>query len=134
MPAHALEIPAPLSPFAPLVVRTFDVGRGAAAHDREITGGSPALAVLATSGDDPRDWLIAGQALGRVLLRAAQDDVSASFLNQPVEVEELRAAVGLLAPVGVPQIVLRLGYGPAVQPTSRRPLDEVVLLDGSSEA
>ncbi len=126
MPTHALELPAALAPFAPLVVRTFDVGKGAAAHDRKIADGSPVLAVLGTEGDTPRDWLAAGQALGRVLLRAAQDEVSASFLNQPIEVAELRAAVGRLAKVGVPQIVLRLGYGPGARPTPRRPLTDVV--------
>jgi iron-sulfur cluster repair protein YtfE (RIC family) len=130
MPAQALELPRLLAPFVPLVVRTFDVGKGAAAHDRKIADASPALVVLGTADDAPRDWLAAGQALGRVLLRAAQDEVSASFLNQPIEVEELRAAVGRLAGGGVPQIVLRLGYGPAVKPTPRRPLSDVVVLHG----
>jgi nitroreductase/iron-sulfur cluster repair protein YtfE (RIC family) len=129
MPAHALELPMLVGPFAPLVVRTFDVGKGAAAHDRAIAHGSPVLAVLNTAGDTPRDWLAAGQALALVLLRAAHDDVSASFLNQPVEVEELRAEVGRLVGGGVPQIVVRLGYGPVLKPTPRRPLGEVVILD-----
>lgn len=133
MPAHALEIAGPLAPFAPLVVRTFDLGKGVAARDRKIAEGSPALAVLGTSDDRPRDWLAAGQALARVLLRAAQDEVSCSFLNQPIEVAELRASVGRLASVGVPQLVLRLGYGPAVKPTPRRPLSKIVLLDALAQ-
>ena len=61
-----------------------------------------------------------------MLLRAAQDGVSASFLNQPVEVAELRASVARLAGVRVPQLVLRLGYGPITEPTLRRPLSDVV--------
>jgi hypothetical protein len=63
-------------------------------------------------------------------LRAAQDEVSVSFLNQPIKVAELRAEVGRLAGGGVPQIVLRLGYGPTVRPTPRRPLSDVVALGG----
>jgi iron-sulfur cluster repair protein YtfE (RIC family) len=129
MPAHALEIPGRRTPFAPFIVRTFDVGKGTAAHDRKIAEHSPVLAVLGTPDDTPRDWLLAGQALARVLLRAAQDDVSASFLNQPIEVAELRASVSRLAQVGVPQLVLRLGYGPTVQPTLRRRLSDVVVLE-----
>jgi hypothetical protein len=129
MPAHALEIPGRFTPFAPLLVRTFDVGKGTAAHDRKIAERSPTLAVLGTPDDTPRDWLVAGQALARVLLRATQDEVSASFLNQPIEVAELRAAVGRLAHVGVPQLVLRLGYGPTVKPRPRRPLGDVVILE-----
>ncbi|HEY7148242.1 MAG TPA: hemerythrin domain-containing protein [Gaiellaceae bacterium] len=129
MPIESLHIPKPIDPIAPFVVRTFDVGRGVAAHDRKIADGSPVLAVLGTPGDEPRDWLIAGQALARLLLRAAQDGVSASFLNQPIEVAELRAPVSELARIGVPQIVLRMGYGPPVKPTPRRPLSDVVQLD-----
>jgi len=134
MPAHALDIPGRFTPFAPLLVRTFDVGKGTAAHDRKIAEHSPALAVLGTADDTPHDWLVAGQALARVLLRATQDEVAASFLNQPIEVADLRAAVSRLAQVGVPQLVLRLGYGRAVKPTPRRPLSDVVLLDESAEA
>lgn len=126
MTSEALDIPRTPAPFAPLVVRTFDVGKGKAAHDRKIAEGSPILAVLGTSDDGPPDWLAAGQALGRVLLRAAQDEVSASFLNQPVEVAELRASVARLTGVRVPQLVLRLGYGPIAEPTLRRPLSDVV--------
>jgi nitroreductase len=79
MPAHALDIPGRFTPFAPLLVRTFDVGKGTAAHDRKIAEHSPALAVLGTADDTPDDWLVAGQALARVLLRATQDEVAASF-------------------------------------------------------
>lgn len=129
MPVASLDIPGPIQPIAPLVIRTFDVGKGAAAHDRKIADGSPVLAVLGTAGDEPRDWLVAGQALGRLLLRAAQDGISASFLNQPIEVAELRAPVSQLAQVGVPQLVLRMGYGRPVKPTPRRPLRDVVQLD-----
>lgn len=126
MPAYALELP--FVRMSPLVVRTFDLGKGVAAHDRKIADASPVLAVLTTSGDAPRDWLAAGQALEHVLLRATQDEVSASFLNQPIEVEELRASVSSLVGGGVPQIVLRLGYGPEAKQAPRRPLADVVLL------
>ena len=91
-------------------------------------GSSRVLAVLGTRSDTPNDWLTAGQALERVLLRAQAEGVSASYLNQPVEVGEmrfrLRDAVG---EHGFPQIVLRLGYGPEVGPTPRRSVDEVLI-------
>lgn len=112
----------------PLLVRTFDVGKSRAAHDHEIAEGSPLLAVLATDYDRPGDWLAAGQALGRVLLRARADGVSASYLNQPIEVAELRPrlrdALGL---AGFPQLLLRLGYGADPKPTPRRSLEEVLI-------
>jgi hypothetical protein len=91
--------------------------------------------VLGTDGDTPRDWLRAGEALSRVLLVATAEGLSASFLNQPVERPELRYLVRDLVVVDgqaerdmKPQVVLRLGYGPDVGPTARRPLREVLRL------
>jgi hypothetical protein len=91
-------------------------------------GGGPALVVLGTEGDTRQDWLAAGQALERVLLRAQAEGVSASFLNQPIEVSELRPKLrDLLDRRGFPQLILRLGFGPEVPPTPRRSPREVLL-------
>ena len=110
----------------PFVVRTFDWGSGQAAKDRQLAEGSALMAVLTTDGDGTADWLRAGQALDRVLLTAQSQDVQASFLNQPIEVPELRDDVADLVGSGHPQIVLRLGYGPAARPTPRRPVHKVL--------
>jgi hypothetical protein len=89
---------------------------------------APALVVLGTDGDAPHDWLAAGQALERVLLRAQAEQVSASFLNQPIEVAELRPKLcELLQRRGHPQLILRLGYGTESRPTPRRSLHDVLL-------
>ncbi len=126
MPAYALGLHGPRALLAPLVVRTFDWGDGRAASDRQLAEGSPLLAILGTSGDGPSAWLEAGQALDRVLLRACASDLQASFLNQPVELPHLRNRVSeVAARPGFPHIVLRLGVGPEVNPTPRRPLEEV---------
>jgi len=130
MPAYALELPAVLSPVAPLALRTFDVGKAVAAHEHKLVDHAPALLVLGTAADTTRDWLAAGQALAHVLLRAAQDEVSASFLNQPVEIPELRPRIADLAGGrGVPQLVLRMGYGAEIRPTPRRAVGEVLMLE-----
>jgi hypothetical protein len=133
MPAYAYGVPAILSTVGPFTVRTFDVGRGVAAKDRKLVEHSPALFVLGTDGDEIVDHLRAGQALERVLLRATQEEVAASFLNQPVEVPELRHRVSELAGRrGHAQLVLRMGYGPQVQPTPRRPVRDVLSVEGAS--
>jgi hypothetical protein len=89
---------------------------------------APVLAVLGTDSDTPFDWLAAGQALERVLLRARADGVWASFLNQPIEVQEVRLYLrAILGRSGLPQVVLRLGYAPGVPATPRRPVNEVLL-------
>jgi hypothetical protein len=66
--------------------------------------------VLATEGDERRDWLAAGQALQRVLLRAGAAGLSAAFHTHALEVPELRQFVGARFFDGAhPQIVVRLG-------------------------
>jgi nitroreductase len=95
----------------PLVVRTFDTGMGRAAIDRDLAEGSPLLAVLGTPSDTRHDWMQAGRVLMQLLLRATVDGVAASFLNQPVEIPELRRRVGaLLGFSEYPQLILRMGY------------------------
>jgi hypothetical protein len=111
----------------PFVIRTFDLGNFQAARDRELAEGSPVIAVLTTAGDLPANWIAAGQALARVLLLARANNVWASFLNQPIEVEELRPQVRqALDSDGYPQLILRMGYAPEVRATPRRPLSDVV--------
>jgi nitroreductase len=127
MPGYALGMGDLRAAAGPLVVRTFDIGRGQAARHHELASGSPMLALLGTAHDSPWDWLVAGEALAHVLLRAQVDGVAASFLNQPIEVEELRLRVqALTARPGFPQLLLRLGVGRPAQGTPRRPLAEVV--------
>ena len=126
MPGYALGLGEVASIAAPLAIRTFDTGRGQAAEHEALVRGSPVLAVVTTAGDEPADWLAAGQALARVLLRAEVEGVSASFLNQPIEVPELRQQLQSLIGGGhVPQLLIRLGYGRTVRATPRRPVADV---------
>jgi hypothetical protein len=128
VPGYAAGIDDLLSYTGPLVVRTFDMGEGQAARDHEVATGSPVLAVLGTDGDQPRDWVASGQALARVLLRARVEEVWASFLNQPIEVPELRTKLKAVAcNAGFPQAVLRFGFGENVKPTPRRDVEEVLI-------
>jgi hypothetical protein len=115
------------TPAASFVVRTFDIGGGWAARDRQIASGSPTLALLWTGEDTPRHWVEAGQALSRILLRATDAGVSASFLNQPIEMASLRSKLAhAMGIAGQPQLLLRLGYGPPLPPTPRRPVEDVL--------
>jgi nitroreductase len=115
---------------AAFLVRTFDLGNGVAARDRQLATGSPLLACLGTTRDTTLDWLSVGQALQRVLLTATHHGYNASFLNQPVEVAALRPALATLTRYdGFPQIVLRIGRGSATRHTPRRGVHEVLISD-----
>lgn len=117
-----------LSHAGPFVVRTFDWGEGQAAKDQQLAEGSPALLVITTAADNQAAWLRAGQALDRVLLQARAYDLHTSYLNQPVEVTELRPQLAeLLDTNEYPQLVLRIGYGEQVAPTPRRPVEDMLI-------
>jgi hypothetical protein len=67
-------------------------------------------------------------SLSRLLLIAADEGISASYLNQPIEVPELNMKLReLLGLKGYPQLIIRMGYGKQVKPTPRRDVDEVIL-------
>lgn len=114
--------PAPVRDFAG---RAALAGRRVADFERY-----PQIALLRTRGDHPLDWLLAGQALERVLLEATRHGLRASFATQALEFPELRWL--LRDPQSGPghvHMVLRLGYGPPGTPTPRRPLREVLTVD-----
>jgi hypothetical protein len=113
---------------APLLIRTFDMGRGRAAKDEELASGSPVLAVLGTAADSPADRLRAGQAVAHHLLHITAAGLSASFLNQPNEVPPLRQRLAeCIAKPGWPQMLLRLGYGPPATHTPRLAVADVLI-------
>lgn len=129
IPGYAFGYNDIMSHMGPFVLRTFDIGKGQAAKDRELAAGSPALAILGTRSDEPMDWLKTGMALSRMLLAAQTENVWSSFLNQPIEVPELRPKVQELVKgkeKGFIQILLRMGYGKDVKPTPRRPVEDVL--------
>ncbi|HEU4565574.1 MAG TPA: hypothetical protein VFS05_13025 [Gemmatimonadaceae bacterium] len=115
----------------PVVMDVVPWGGAYARRDRASALAAPAVVIVCTADDTPRDWLAAGQAVQRLLLRACTEGVSASFLNQAVQLpglrELLRDTLGLR---GAPQLVLRLGRPlPAreTRRTPRREVEEVVL-------
>jgi nitroreductase len=116
---HAAEFP----------LRDFTGGRRDMAGWDERPEAHPAVVALTTPGEGPMDWLRAGQALHRLLLAASAAGVSASFLNQPLEIDRLRAQVREeLRLDNYPQLILRLGRpaGPPRALTPRRPLAEIL--------
>jgi hypothetical protein len=101
--------------------RDFDLGRG---WGLLPSGSSPAqvTAILVTSGDHEEDWLRAGQALQRLLLRAASRWVFASLQTEPLQAPATRSLIQYsLALPGWPQMLLQFGVARTTHPTARRP-------------
>ncbi|HEY1318893.1 MAG TPA: nitroreductase family protein [Streptosporangiaceae bacterium] len=105
--------------------RDFDVGRG---WGFPPPGGPPApvTAVMVARGEDEESRLRAGQALQRILLRAASQWVFARLQSQPLQSASVRAQIhASLTPSGSPQLLLELGVARISCPTARRPADEL---------
>lgn len=127
IPGYALGLGEAGAVAEPLIVRGFDVGRLQGSWDHQLAATAPVLVVLGTEGDTAEDWIKAGQALARVLLRACANGVYASFLTQPIEVAGLRPWVQELVGMReVPQLMLRMGYGSQGRPTPRRGIADVI--------
>ena len=117
-----------VTPLISLAIRSFDLGKSQSAKDRKLAAQAPVLMLLTSRHDCPEDWLVTGEALAHLLLRARVANVWASFFNQPIEIAELRRQLQALFPQnGYPQILLRLGYARDTKPTPRRPVSEVLL-------
>ena len=105
--------------------RDFDLGRG---WGLVPSGGGPApvTAIMVTPIDDEESWLRAGQALQRLLLRAAARWVFASLQTEPLQATSVRAQLRSGLPLeGTPQMLLQLGVARATRPTARRPAGEL---------
>ena len=93
----------------------------------------PTVLLMGTEDDDRYAWLLAGRALGRLLLQATAAGVAASPLTQaldwPATRQRLRSRLSL---VGHPQMLLRMGYPPETSSaavTGRRPVADVLRFD-----
>ncbi len=123
------------SHLAAMAVRLIDRGAREAVRHKDIAEASPLLAVIGTEGDWALPWIRVGEALDRALLCAESESFCVAYLNQPIEVPELRTHVGeLTGGAGFPQLILRIGYGTAGAPTPRRPVTEVLDSDPNQAA
>jgi nitroreductase len=91
--------------------RDFARGQGWGRHGDDPKDATGVAALLMTPGDAPADRLAAGMALQRVLLCAAEADVSAAFHTQALELPELRDFIRTRFCGGAhPQMIMRLGH------------------------
>jgi hypothetical protein len=90
---------------------------------------SGAVAVFVSEQDNPCSWIEAGRCYERMALQATALDIRSAFINQPVEVGILRAQFASFLGVGSrrPDLVVRLGHGPVMPRSFRRPVEHVLV-------
>jgi len=115
-------------------IRDFDPAGSQAQPAGDEHDQGTAYVVLFGRSDTPAELLRGGQALSALLLRATADGLSTSVISDAIEVEWPRTLVrGLLAGIGEPYVVVRLGYlpdSPPPPPTPRRdPRDVITVVE-----
>lgn len=115
------------TPQAASVARMFAVGEDATKRHLDQLATAAVMVVVITKSDDRESWIAAGQTMQRALLLATLAKASASFLNPPIEIPELRSELAKIVGIGeVPQVLMRIGYAPEMSPTPRRPVGQVI--------
>jgi hypothetical protein len=90
---------------------------------------SAAIAVFCSDVDDKQHWIEAGQCYERFALQAAALELRTAFINQPVEVSALRPQFATFLGIGNrrPDLVVRIGRGPEMPRSLRRPVEQVLI-------
>lgn len=108
-------------------IRDFDTDGSGGLPSETRSRLSQQMVLVCTEEDDLRGWLVAGQALGRVLLELTSMGYVASILSQVVEVgtarDQLRRELRL---VGHAQVLLRVGTAEITPASPRRPAEDVI--------
>lgn len=97
-------------------------------RDADHLRSSAGLVVFSSARDDRSDQVEVGRCYERFALRAASLGLTTAFVNQPVEVPALRQKFAAEMGLGTrrPDLVVRIGYGPPVAHSLRRPLQDVI--------
>ncbi len=111
--------------------RLFDLVFTAAAENdkyaRQIAS-SAGIAVFVAQRADREHWVLAGRACQRFALQATVLGLKHAFVNQPVEVADLRPELASLVglPGRRPDLVMRFGHGNQLPFSARRPVQQVL--------
>ena len=98
------------------------------ADARNLRSSSGAL-VIAAQGESRSSWVQTGQVYGRVALQLTALNIKSAFLNQPIEVAEVRrqfqSAMGLGGTAV--ELLVRFGHADPMPRSMRRPVEQVLM-------
>ncbi len=107
----------------------FLTGKKQADIDAKAIRSSAGIIAFVGERDDKANWVAAGRAYQRFALQATALNVRNAFINQPIEVRNLRPQ--LHAWLGVPQqhvhLIVRYGTGSVTPHSLRRPVEAVII-------
>jgi len=109
-------------------IKNFNLGKSQAKKDKKLVVESPAIGVLSSAEDNELFWVRTGIVFEKLMLMATRLNIQIAFLNQPIEVPELRTKLqNLLGITEFPQLLFRMGYSKPAKHSPRRRLEEVII-------
>jgi len=90
---------------------------------------SPAAVVIASQADTKTAWVRTGQVYERLALKMTSLNIKSAFLNQPIEVSNVRSQFqsAMELDTYLPQLLVRFGYADTMLRSVRRPVDQVLI-------
>ena len=97
---------------------------------------SSGAVVITSETDDKATWVRTGQVYERLALKLTALNIKSAFLNQSIEVADLRLQLQSALGLGgsSPQLLLRFGYADAMPRSLRRPVDQVIITSGRNQS
>jgi hypothetical protein len=95
---------------------------------KKLRSSSGAVMIVSDS-DDKVAWVRVGQVYERMALKMTLLNIKSAFLNQPIEVGNLRSQFQSSLGLGTssPQLLVRYGYANPMPSSLRRPVEEVII-------
>jgi hypothetical protein len=89
---------------------------------------SAGIAVFVADRSDQAHWVEVGRACQRFALQATALGLKQAFVNQPVEVPQVRKQLASFLGIGdrLPDLVVRFGFGPELPKSLRRPVEQLM--------
>lgn len=128
MPCYAFGIPGAISFLGPFFIKSCNMSKSQSEKDRRFADQTPVLGILSSAKDDKLSCVKTGILFEKIALTATKIGILYAFLNQPIELPELRQELkSLLKLEELPQLLFRLGYAKLRRHTPRRPIQEVLV-------
>ena len=111
-------------PLLPLVLTE----RGENQKYRDQIRSSSGVAIFVADHSDSAHWVEVGRACQRFALQATVLGLKLAFINQPVEVPNVRKQLASFLGIGerLPDLIMRFGIGPDLPKSLRRPVEQVM--------
>ncbi len=111
------------------IVKSFLKPKSQNKSEKEKLNSSSHLVLITTKENTPDNWILAGQALERFLLKCTELEIAVAFSNQPCEVKELSNELRQKIEVNnnYPMLLMRIGYAGKMPYSKREPLKEVII-------